>query len=344
MKRILSIIAILLSGTAGFAQTIFTANSNPGAVAGTNVFTGASAINSAITAAAAGDIIYIVPSSVVYSSPNLGKGVSLIGGGFNPDQPGANVATMDYVNISSGNIRLSGIVIRESISFFSGNYSNIMIDKCRIKYMYVESGRAVANVIIQNCIIGENAPVTPISLQNTSSGVKISNNIIYGASSSGGFYSLDAAILENNVFIGGGTNFFSIVTNCSIKNNIFYSAAPRGSSFSNNDQQNNLSYSSSGDSFLTDNGNTSTNNIVSQNPLFVNLPFSPPFSFSYDVHLQAASPAIGTGLGGTDMGLFGGTNPYDVYGSPLPTVRSIVAPNTVTQGTNMNVRIQAKGN
>lgn len=341
MKKILCMIACLLTGLSGFAQTIFTANSNPGAVGGTNVFTGATAIVNAVNAAATGDIIYIVPSSVIYSSPNLTKSVSLIGGGFNPDQPGANVVTIDFVVVNSGNTRLSGIVIREYIHF-PVSVSNIMIDKCRFKSVTVQAGQAVANVIIQNCILGENGSGAILFLQSTSSNIKISNNIIY-ATFSGTIAALNAAVIENNVFVGSGSAF-NTVANCDIKNNIFYGVTPAGSSNTNNDQRNNLSYNTSDNLFPSANGNTSTNNITGQNPLFVNLPFAAPFTFSYDVHLQAGSPAIGTGLGGTDMGLFGGTNPYDVYGTSLPTVQSIVAPNTVTQGTNMNVRIQATGN
>jgi hypothetical protein len=74
------------------------------------------------------------------------------------------------------------------------------------------------------------------------------------------------------------------------------------------------------------------------------LPFASVYSINNDLTLQTGSPAIGTGVGGTDMGVFGGLNPYDIHGTSLPTVKAITVPNTVPQGSNMNVGVEAKGN
>ncbi len=90
MKKISILAGILVCSFSVFSQTIYIANSSAGAVTGVNTFTGNNAINLAIAAAAAnGDIIYVVPNGVGYLPPTLGgKGVSIIGAGFNPDKPG----------------------------------------------------------------------------------------------------------------------------------------------------------------------------------------------------------------------------------------------------------------
>ncbi|MEX2234450.1 MAG: hypothetical protein WD824_19950 [Cyclobacteriaceae bacterium] len=351
MKKLFFTLAFVLSVAPAFTQNIFIANSNTGAVGGTNVFTGANSINAALVPAVTGDIIYVVPSSVVYNTPSLnGEGVSLIGGGFNPDKSGGALSVLASVIANANNVRLSGLVINQEVNF-SGSFSNIMIDKCRVKYLFEGNSQVLGNLIIQNCIVGENhTSSSAFYLQGASSNIKISNNIIYCANTTSAVISgLNAATIENNVFIGftsgGSASVFNNVTNCNIKNNIFYASTPAGSgTFSGNDLQNNLSYSTSNDIFSTVNGNISSNNVEGQNPLFTDLPFGTTFSFSYNLILQAGSLAIGSGLDGIDMGVFGGANPYDVYGTSLPIVQTITAPNTVTQGTNMNVRIEAKGN
>ena len=355
MKKILCMLAFVLFVVPAFTQTIYIANSSPGAVGGTNVFTGSNSINSALAVAVTGDIIYVVPSSVAYGSPSLnGKGVSLIGGGFNPDKPGGALSTLSGIYANANNFRLSGLVI-EGVNI-PGSFSNIMIDKCRMKYLTDGSGgSAKGNLIIQNCIIGETSQSGSASLYIGvgSTNVRISNNIIYAFSpTANAITRLNAATIENNVFIGsasGGTLLaFSTVTNCDIKNNIFYGMRPTGTTnYTDNVQQYNLSFGASDNTFSTINGNTSVNNLEGQDPLFVNLPFGTSFSFTYDPALQVAptpSPAIGSGLGGIDMGIFGGSTPYDIYGTSLPIVQTIIAPGTVSQGTNMDVRIKAKGN
>jgi hypothetical protein len=334
---------LFLTAVSASAQTIFIANSNAGAQGGTNVFTGANAINDALAAAATGDVIYVIPSGTVYNSVSVNKAVSIIGGGFNRDQAGGNASTVNNISVSSDNVRFSGLVTA-NLAFAAAN-SNIMIDKCRIRTI-ASSGFTLANVIIQNCILGEVPGIGNVAIAFTTfcSGVKIFNNIIYGTSTfSGAISGLNAALIENNVFLGTGP-MCNVATNCSIRNNIFFGVSPSGATMSDNDQQNNLSYSAADNTFRTGNGNTSTNNIVNQNPMFVNFVNGSSFDFTFDLSLQPGSPAIGAGVGGTDMGIFGGLNPFDIYGTPLPIVKSISAPNTVPQGTNLNVRIQAKGN
>jgi hypothetical protein len=211
--------------------------------------------------------------------------------------------------------------------------------------VYVNGGTPVANLLIQNSIIGENSYSSVFNLQVSTTNLKVSNNIIFGGSGAV-FQNVTAATFENNLILSVGTGIgFHSVSNCDIKNNIFIGVNicyPGG--ISNNTLRNNLSYNAYGQIFPTADGNISTGNILDQNPLFNNFTAGSLFSFSYDLTLQAASPAKGTGVDGTDIGVFGGLNPFDIHGTSLPVIKTITAPNTVTQGTNMNVRIEAKGN
>jgi hypothetical protein len=354
MKNLLITIGILLFTAIGFSQTIRIANSNPGAATGVNTFTGSTAINLAIAASANGDIIYVVPSSVVYSPPQLnGKGVSIFGGGFNPDKPGAVRSTLSGVYLNASNVRLSGLVITSDINI-PGAFNNIMIDKCRMGNLGDGSGGAAkGNLIIQDCIIGEygQSGGAAVYVGIGSSGVRLSNNIIYVPAVNGtGIDRLNGAIIENNIIIGnasgGSVPVFRDVTNCNIKNNIFYGVRTNVTSatFTGNVQQHNISYDGSDNTFSTINGNTSFNNIIGQNPLFTNFPYSTSYNFSYDAHLQSTSPAKSNGLGGIDMGIYSGPTPFDPFGTSLPIVQSITTSGTVIQGTNMSVQVKAKGN
>lgn len=344
MKSIMYALVLLCCFATAFSQNIFIANSNPGAAGGTRVFTGQSAIINAIAAASNGDIIYVVPSNVYYFQFSLfGKSVSLIGGGFNPDKPGGPLSTIENIFGLAGNIRVSGLVVTGTVRF-AGAFSNIIIEKCRIGNLFQAPGESTANLIIQNCIIGENS-VNALHLTNESSNVVISNNIFY-AGPGPVLNNLNGAIVRNNLFIANPASLaFGNLTQCNIQNNIFYGMhlTPAGT-FTDNDQVNNLLFFTSSPFFSTTDGNTSSGNIRDQDPMFTNFSYLPTFSFSFDLTLQTGSPAIGSGLGGIDMGVFGGPNPFDMHGTSLPIVQNIIAPLTVPQGNTMNVRIQAKGN
>lgn len=57
-----------------------------------------------------------------------------------------------------------------------------------------------------------------------------------------------------------------------------------------------------------------------------------------------ADACKGAGEGAIDMRAFGGPTPSDLFGTSLPVVQAVIAPATVTQGTDMDVRVKGKGN
>ena len=350
MKKIITSTLSFIISVTGFSQTIWIANNNAGAVPGTNVLTGATSLADAITAAVNGDIIYVIPSGTRHPATNITKSVSIFGGGFNPDKPTSVTSRSLNLTIQVNNVRISGMVVEGMLQI--NNVTGIMIDKSRVYRFNFLIG--AGNAIIQNCIFGESTGVN-YSLQSdlANTNLRISNNIIYG-NIDGWFFRVNNTIIENNVFIGltgsPALNVFRDGQSCSIKNNIFFGVQPRAfdaPNFLNNTQDFNLSFGATDNTYSTANGNTSSNNIVGSDPLFVSQPTvtgGPVHSFSYDAHLQATSPAKGTGLGGIDMGIYGGATPFDPFGTSLPIVQTITPPGTVYQGSNMNVRVQAKGN
>ena len=59
--------------------------------------------------------------------------------------------------------------------------------------------------------------------------------------------------------------------------------------------------------------------------------------------LKSGSPAVGAGLNGTDLGIYGGSNPYVPFGIPgIPRMQELTAPSTVTRGSGLWFRVRAK--
>ncbi len=354
----LIVLLVLIVAILSQAQTIRIANNNPGAIGGANVYTGSNAISDAIVAASDGDIIYIVPGGTLHPVTTISKEVSVFGVGLDRINATGAQTLCDRFVISADNVRISGINFTTAASFanailLSGTRTNIMVDNCSFTRF---SGEAINGLILQNNIMGENFGGTGahvIDISTTATGVRIANNIIYGStqtSSAGWLRDLNGAMVENNIFVGiiGGSaqQVFFNVTNCNIKNNIFYAVQPTnaGLSFINNTFEYNISFNAAVNTFPTTNGNTSSNDLVNVDPLFVNLPVGNSYDFSYDPNLQVGSPGLGSGEAGTDRGVFGGGSPLDLTFTSLPTIQSITIPPTVAQGDDLITNVKGNGN
>lgn len=59
--------------------------------------------------------------------------------------------------------------------------------------------------------------------------------------------------------------------------------------------------------------------------------------------LKAGSPAIGIGLNGVDLGMFGGPNPYLISGVPArPRITHLVSPSSATSTSGLRFEVEAK--
>lgn len=354
MKENIILIVFTLLADVALSQTTYTANNNPGAVTGVNIFTGATAAQDAIAATVNGDIVYIVPSGTNYGDlGSISTEITIYGIGLDPNQAAAVRSTVTRVMINASNIRLSGLTFSagDAIGFIA-SFGNIMIDNC--SYGQLLSGFNVSNLVLQNNIMG--VVNTTLNLTAGSTGVRISNNIVYGPigghfHAHGYFHNLTGAIIENNIFIGSITasnqRAFREVHNCSVKNNIFYAVRCETSqpgTFTNNTFEYNLSFDALANSFPSADGNTSTNNLVNVNPTFVNLPYGTSYSFSNDPSLQAGSPALTGSELGTEISVFGGGTPLELTFTSLPTIQSVVVPSSISQGSDLPINIKGNGN
>ncbi len=363
MKKLKLITLILISAHMGIAQTIYTADNNPGAVGGANTFTGATALTDAIAAASAGDIIHVTRSSTNYGATTVDKQLTIYGIGLNPDTDGGELSIVSTVVIAdpiASGTRISGLNITNQLTLggTAGSLTNILIENNRvIRIQHASATTSISNMIIRNNVIGSGLTTVEEKidlLAGAISNIIIANNVIYTVNSTGHgcVKTSNGTSIENNLFIGisnPSVFAFENFDGNSVKNNIFHGLRPAANgTFTNNTFENNLSFATGNagsDSFSTLNGNVSTNNIAAQNPLFINVPISLAIDFStFDPNLDTGSPAIGTGEGGTDMGVFGGTSPMDIEGTLIPTIQSLTFPTIVVQGDDLPVQIKVKGN
>jgi hypothetical protein len=112
-----------------------------------------------------------------------------------------------------------------------------------------------------------------------------------------------------------GINSATIAT--VVNNNILYNTAQPICTYASN-VYNNIFMGSSNYTYVGTNGNIT----VAGNPNSANTVFTGSLTTSIDnwAILKAGSPAINAGLGGTDIGPFGGANKYKLGGIPsIPT-------------------------
>lgn len=346
-----------------FAQTTYIANSNPGAVSGTNVFTGTTALQDAINAAASGDIIHVIPSSVDYGDALIdNKSLTILGIGLNPDSDFGLLSRVDEIrldNAGSSGSRISGLHVDDVYLAIATatphTVSNVLVENCEIHRVVGPgfspgSPNSISNLIVRNSVINSaNSTGDPQGFElYTISGVIIANNIIKGRCCVAGSVQGDGLTIENNLFFNGtnGISFHNI-DNSLVRNNIFINSHPAvGSGQTGNSFQNNLSYMTTNDVFTNGvDGNTATGNMEGVDPMLTNVPQTTgDWLYDYDITPMAGSPVLGAGTDGTDIGPTGGATPFDPEGTFLPLIESLTVPSTISSGSDLTVNIKAKGN
>ena len=162
---------------------------------------------------------------------------------------------------------------------------------------------------------------------------------------------LSSLIFKNNFFGNGCAqwnyqgNPATIVNGPYFSNNIFFGS--NGGGLTNATFNNNLTYSCVDDDLF--NSNTNCNgggNIFGQVPMLVNYPITGSnFNYTLDYHLSSSSPAIGTGVAGVDIGVFGGPSSISEVGAnpAIPQLEEITTPlgSDVSKGTNLNVTFKS---
>lgn len=339
MKKLLLLPALLLPLTL-FAK-IWIVDSNPGSASKDFVN-----LQEAHDGASAGDTLYLIGSSVSYitTKVTINKRLIIIGPGYlliNPET---------QVSLATAFFRLTGEQCTVGIEFAGGSEgsamigvthfqwlvistSNIMIKRNHFAYngqmcighnILTVSGSAIS--IVQNCF--EGSGFRTILVNSGNNNIRINNNLfstgtVYPVEALGsssefvnnifhGHLRIDNALVQNNISVLNGTSHG--LNNCIVRNNI-----------------------STINNWPADNNNILN---IPQANIFVN-------TGTIDARwkLKDGSPAIGSGYNGTDMGIFGGAEPYVLSGiPPIPTIYGLEAPLTGEKNTGLPIEIKAKSN
>ena len=271
-----------------------------------------------------GDTIYLEASAGSHGNVTINKRLVIIGPGFflseNPEtQADINSGVIGRLTLESGS---SGTIVKGCrIENLTVNASDIIIWGNHIQnddtYRAVTIGGNVSNIIIANNYIYQvdtwSSSSAIRAIENNTNNVLIRNNYIAIQSTTGSRYSLLLAsgfqgIIENNVLYGN-----IVVNNAEFHNNILITG---GSSLSNVNYTHNIG---NGTQFGSQNGNQQN---VNMSIIFI----GSTGDYSTDARWQLApgSPAIAAGVGGTDIGMFGGSTPYKLSGIPnIPAIYEI---------------------
>lgn len=330
-NKIILLVLFFIVGLSNSYSKIWTVDNNPGN-SGAN-FTN---LQSAHSTASNEDTIYINGTGLSYGKLTLTKRLIVVGPGYflgeNPFlQANISSAKIDSVifNTGSGGSLICGL----EISFVITNTSNITIMRNWIKSLLSISSNTHNITIIQNYIgIESSYPYKTIEYSDQISNLLISNNYIYGACG-GKHAALTSAItLSNNIMNTLSSSFIVLeyIRDSNIWNNIIVQGYIYG--FSNNSILNNIGNSTQ---FGTSNGNQSN---VDMSTVFINTG-----SRDGKYRLKTGSPAIGAGVNGEDVGMFGGINPYVLSGvPPIPSIYFFSAPfGSSVQGLPVRVKIKS---
>jgi len=297
----------------------------------------------AITNSSVGDTIYVYPSNQSYGAITITKELHIFGFGY--DGTSGAVSKVDHIyldTVASPSSTSSGTTIQGLTVvrlYCSKPYISDIVISGNSFTNYLDLGANCSGWLITNNYLSY------ISLNNNTS-IVVSNNVF--RSHPYGIYTSNSSsvVISNNLFMQWSR--FSNVHNATVSNNIFICNANTyvGTDMTNNVFNNNITYcSNSSYSYtLPTSGNSGAGNLSNQNPVFVTGTVNSTYDYSKDYNLQSTSPGIDAGTDGSDIGEYGGNNPF-VWGGaftiPKVTQLNIVNP-IINQGTNIDINVKAK--
>ncbi len=220
--------------------------------------------------------------------------------------------------------------------------SNILIQRCNTNNINLGSSTNApvsSSIFIQECVVrgsvngynAENCIISKSIFNNTvylfsylsvSNSVFLSNYYIYYQQFYCPIYSVNSALIQNNIFRASMANGINTnVTNSAFLNNLFV--------------QNITNFQ----------GNSNVNNLVGVNAslIFVNQSGTT-FNYDHNYHLKDDSPGKNAGNDGTDIGIYGTDEPYKELGIPFtPRIMEfILRPQGNTIQLNTSVEAQER--
>lgn len=308
------------------------------------------AVQDAIDAAYPGDTILIAGSDVSYGVFNINKRLTLIGTGYAAVNQLHTVTKAVNVSLvaeednfgtvvnSASNSKIIGIVATAITFSQSVSITDITISECLIEgYIYMSS--EATNVLIENNLIGGYINF------GTARNVVVRNNLFNeGVDVTLKDSDKPSVLVVNNTFLGSGsTALFYQFSRGIFNNNIVYGFQPQGAetvTFNNN-----ISFSAGDNAFLYGT-NTGGNNLEATDPEFrVPGDLQGNLSPDKDYSLSSGSPALNAGTDGTDVGMTGGSMPFDVAGSsvsPIPVIyRMDILNATLSVDDTLKIRLKS---
>lgn len=321
------------------AQTVITVDNSPSSQAQFNN------LQSAISQAQSGDILYIHPSETNYGIADINKSLTLIGFSHSSSEKETLIEDILLRNNAS-NTSIKGIHITDRISTDDNTttINNIVIENCLIDNFIRFEDAGMDGVIIRGNIINELGNSTTSTTQNNYANTLITNNIIGNQITTRSFQSIT---IKNNIFLSPNTaapveNLNDDLGNLEVQNSIFLfdtTSSPdmndAGVTFTNC-----LTFNLSSGTIIELMG---SNNLDNLDPLFIEDNDNTNFEALIDnYNLQASSPALNAGVNGEDLGIFDGSNfVFDNFGftNGIPTINIQAISTSVAPGQNLNVII-----
>ncbi len=308
----------------------------------------------AYTASANGDTLLVEGTNIAYNAAsNWSKSLVVIGAGLNTQKQNFRRTIFSLFN-GPGNNWFAFTATSNGSKFygieFSGTYtgfsivlndatSNIHFENCRIVNGFQFNGMNSTNISFRNCVFdGNNA----INIQTGGTANLLANILFTSCIFDGYIENLNnintSFTFDQCLFLSTTTTIFSGLQFATIKNSIFMNAFPccgaTNSVFLNNLCRIAGFFPPSGA------GNSGSGNIAGVDPLFTTFTNGQMYATTHNYTLQAGSPAIGTALGGGDIGLHGGGSGFSRFGEVLytPVIRSMNIQNTsVSPNGTLNV-------
>jgi hypothetical protein len=304
-------------------------------------------LNTAIAIAVAGDTIYIHPSEINYGTITVDKTLHLIG--FAHSDPEKATYIFDLIlSANASNSSFSGLYITDDFftSSLATTLTGLVIENCIIIDGMFFNNAGVDGMIIRGNIIGGiGTNFSSGGTYNNYTNTIISNNIFTSRTYLKNYLSIE---IKNNIFFKSITPIINQRNgsgSITVQDNIFYTSSSTSVNVNSAGVifENCLTYNLSSPIFPTLNGSNNINNV---DPKFVNATNNI-FGPTDDYHLQAGSPAIGTGVAGEDMGIFNaGPFVFNNFGytNGIPIMKITAITNIVALGANVEVTITTNSN
>jgi len=362
MKKLMLISAIIFSGIIISYAAKITVDNSPGSAAAHNT------IQAAVTAASSGDTLLVYGSSYTYAAFSVDKALTIVGSaGVDPEVTNENRPAINYVSLAAGssgsvitgfnigyiqayNTTVNDIGIYNN--YFTSTTTGVQWYSCTSNNWIIEG-----NVFIAN---GQNDFISNYSNTATLNNILIKNNYfemgLYHYYI--GTYNNAAFTYRNNIFVvRSNSNTYPICYSCGstlFENNIFWVTDVAytditGQNCTNCVFNNNIIYNSAGATMTAinsiGNGVSGNNNIMNQDPQFVNFVPGNGYTIAENYRVANASPGDNTGTDGTDIGLYGGNYNWEnrKYPKAFPHQEVLnVINNSVPQGTPVNINLKAR--